>query len=192
MEQCEINHGRSMRRVSAQTILVGAQALHLGSFPNPFEMLVQQLPLSTHRFRTRTLDSLESGVNGPNASLPYLTSGAYFSEALDSELYRCQWHRVILRGEIPAGARVLVSTFTAEATLTNDQIQLLTEDDWETSQTASELTKGDWDCLVRSGGGRFLWLRLKFFGNSKVTTRIDSVEIEFPRISLRRYLPAYW
>lgn len=123
-------------------------------------------------------------------SLTYLTSGVFFSEPLDSELYRCQWHRVILRGEIPAGARVVVSTFTAEATLTNDQIQLLTEDEWDTKQTASELTKGDWDCLVRSGGGRFLWLRLEFFGNSRVSPRIDSVEIEFPRISLRRYLPA--
>jgi len=123
-------------------------------------------------------------------SLTYLTEGVYFSEALDSELYRCQWHRVILRGDIPAGARTVVSTYTAEATLTNDQIQLLTEDEWETNQTAIEVTSGDWDCLVRNGGGRFLWLRLKFYGNSKVTPRIDSVEIEFPRISLRRYLPA--
>ena len=49
---------------------------------------------------------------------------------------------------------------------------------------------GEWDCLVRSGGGRFLWLRLEFRGNGKVTPRLDSIEIEFPRISLRRYLPA--
>ncbi len=123
------------------------------------------------------------------ASLSYVNAGSYFSEALDSELYRCQWHRVILRGDIPAGAGVVVFTYTAEATLTNDQVLSL-GDEWETNQTASEVTKGEWDCLVRSGGGRFLWLRLEFFGNGKATPRVDSLEIEFPRISLRRYLPA--
>ena len=50
--------------------------------------------------------------------------------------------------------------------------------------------KGEWDCLVRSGGGRFLWLRMEFRGNGRVTPRLDSIELEFPRISLRRYLPA--
>ena len=119
----------------------------------------------------------------------YLTSGTYISVALDSELYRCQWHRVILRGDIPAGAQVIVSTFTAEAVLTDDQIQNLSDDEWGTNQTAGEMKLGEWDCLVRSGGGRFLWFKLEFQGNGKVTPRVDSVEIEFPRISLRRYLP---
>jgi phage tail-like protein len=119
----------------------------------------------------------------------YVTQATYLSASLDSELYRCQWHRVILRGEIPAGARVLVSTYTAEAELADDDVQNL-GDVWETNQTANEMTKGQWDCLVRSGGGRFLWLRLELRGNGKVTPRLDSIEIEFPRISLRRYLPA--
>ena len=120
----------------------------------------------------------------------YLTSGTYVSTALDSELYRCQWHRVIVRGDVLSGTRVIVSTFTAEAVLTDDQIQLLSDDDWETNQTASETTSGEWDCLVRSGGGRYLWLKLQLQGNGKATPRLDSVEIEFPRVSLRRYLPA--
>ena len=33
--------------------------------------------------------------------------GTFLSEPLDSELYRCQWHSVVLEGEIPNGARVL-------------------------------------------------------------------------------------
>jgi len=123
-------------------------------------------------------------------SLFYLASGTYISTALDSELYRCLWHRVILRGEIPAGARLQVSTFTAEAVLTDQQVLNLTDDQWETNQTADEMELGAWDCLVRNGGGRFLWLKLEFQGNGKVTPRLDSIEIEFPRISLRRYLPA--
>lgn len=119
----------------------------------------------------------------------YANAGLYYSEALDSELYRCQWHRVILRGEIADGARVIVSTYSAEALLSTDQVQN-PEVEWETNQTATETRKGEWDCLVRSGGGRFLWLKLDLRGNGKVTPRIDSIEIEFPRISLRRFLPA--
>lgn len=119
----------------------------------------------------------------------YVAAGIYYSEALDSELYRCQWHRVILRGDIPEGARVIVSTYSAEALLTDNQVQNL-GNEWETNQTAGETQKGEWDCLARSGGGRFLWLKLELRGNGKVTPRIDSVEVEFPRISLRRHLPA--
>ena len=119
----------------------------------------------------------------------YVTKATYLSTSLDSELYRCQWHRVILRGEIPAGARVFVSTYTAEAKLADDDIRNL-GDVWETNQTATEMSKGQWDCLVRSGGGRFLWLKLELRSNGNVTPRLDSIEIEFPRISLRRYLPA--
>ena len=119
----------------------------------------------------------------------YAPEATYLSAALDSELYRCQWHRIIVRGEIPVGARVVVSTYTAEAELADDDIKAL-GDVWETNQTATELTKGHWDCLVRSGAGRFLWLKLKLRGNGKATPRLDSIEIEFPRISLRRYLPA--
>ena len=119
----------------------------------------------------------------------YVTQATYTSTALDSEFYRCQWHRIILRGEIPAGSRVTVSTYTAEAELADDDIQNLGEV-WQTNQAATEMLKGEWDCLVRSGGGRFLWLRLEFRGNGRVTPRLDSIELEFPRISLRRYLPA--
>ena len=110
----------------------------------------------------------------------YVTNATYLSASLDSDLYRCQWHRIILRGEIPAGARVFVATYTAEAELADEDIKNL-GDVWETNQTATEMTKGQWDCLVRSGGGRFLWLKLEFRSNGKVTPRLDSIEIEFPR-----------
>ncbi len=137
-------------------------------------------------------DSRGKAVNRCSVPLTtsYLTSGTYISLALDSELYRCQWHRVILRGAIPPGSSVVVSTYTAEAVLTDEQIQNLSDDQWDTNQNTGEMCLCEWDCLVRNGGGRFLWLKLEFQGNRKVTPRVDSIEIEFPRISLRRYLPA--
>jgi len=132
----------------------------------------------------------DPATSGPAAAPPaYQPQGLYFSTALDSGLYRCQWHRIILHAEIPPGSRVEVSTYTAEALLTDEQVQMPGLP-WETRQCANAMPAGEWDCLVRSGGGRYLWLRLEFTGNGKVTPVIDRIVIEFPRISLRRYLPA--
>lgn len=130
----------------------------------------------------------------PNAPAPpaplFQTGGRYISRALDSDLHQCQWHRVILRGDLPGGASLTVSTYSAEALLSDDQIQALPAEAWETRQTANALVSGAWDCLIRSGAGRYLWLKLELHSNGRATPRLTSVELEFPRISLRRYLPA--
>ncbi|PYS84966.1 MAG: hypothetical protein DMF67_02960 [Acidobacteria bacterium] len=121
----------------------------------------------------------------------YVKKGAYLSAALDSELYRCQWHRIVLRGCLPPGTRLRVRTYTAEALLTEEQLDslLAVDDAWETKQTAQQFKDCEWDCLVASGEGRYLWLRLEFEGGGAATPEIESIRIEFPRISLRRYLP---
>jgi phage tail-like protein len=129
-------------------------------------------------------------LTGTDGALRYPASGSYLSGPLDSKLYRCQWHRIVLRGSIPAGSRVRVETHTAEAEVPIAQIQNLPNDAWETQQTVREIAGVEWDCLVRSGGGRFLWLRLTFLSKGAATPVIESIRIEFPRISLRRYLPA--
>ncbi len=68
-----------------------------------------------------------------------------------------------------------------------DFIATLPEDVWETKQVV--LDGGDWDCLVRNGGGRYLWLRLQLRSNGPATPTIERVQLEFPRISLLRFLP---
>jgi phage tail-like protein len=123
-------------------------------------------------------------------SAAYELKGYYYSLALDSELYRCQWHRVILTGQIPAGARVRVWTYTSESAQTPDSILAL-EDEWQTgSIIVGQDGVPERDCLVRSGEGRYLWLRLEFSSNGTATPVLERVRIEYPRISLRRYLPA--
>jgi phage tail-like protein len=120
----------------------------------------------------------------------YNTEGLYISQELDSKLYQCQWHRIMLRAQLARGTRVTVSTYTAEVLQSIDDIALLPDNAWETKQAVSPADSGEWDCLVRSGGGRYLWLRLQFRSSGLATPTIESVQIEFPRISLRRYLPA--
>ncbi len=119
--------------------------------------------------------------------LQYNKEGSYISEGLDSKLYKCQWHRILLRTQVPKGTRLTVSTYTAEVLQPPDFVKQLPEDVWETKQ--SVLESGDWDCLVRNGGGRYLWLRLQLRGNGLATPAIEHVQVEFPRISLLRYLP---
>jgi phage tail-like protein len=116
--------------------------------------------------------------------------GVYLSEPLDSEIYRCQWHSVAIRGELPAGAQIVVDTFTAEAPLDLADIANLSDTAWRTHQNVNAITDHQWDCLVTSPPGRFLYLRLTLRGNGVVTPRINHIKIFFPRISLRRYLPA--
>lgn len=134
-----------------------------------------------------------TGAVLPNGAVPdvvkYEKTGSYLSQPLDSRIYRCQWHRVILCGEIPAGTSVFVSTYTAEVPLPTDDILALPDEAWQTNQLARGVS-GEWDCLVRSGGGRYLWLKLDLNGGSSVTPCLGRVTVEFPRISLRRYLPA--
>jgi phage tail-like protein len=85
---------------------------------------------------------------------------------------------------------VVVSTYTAETEQTQTHILALPDYLWETRQVAHQIEQTGWDCLVRSGGGRYLWLRLAFQGTGLATPRLESIQVEFPRLSLRRYLPA--
>jgi phage tail-like protein len=178
------------------SISVDAEGLlHLGAFcagDAPMNYQTPQPPLKCPPAQTPERGVFDSRGKPADCFVArpasYVTQSIYTSGRLDSEFYRCQWHRLILRGEIPAGSRVTVSTYTAEAELADDDIRNL-GDLWQTNQTVTEMNQGEWDCLVRSGGGRFLWLRLEFRGNGRVTPRLDSIELEFPRISLRRYLP---
>ncbi|MDB5812212.1 MAG: hypothetical protein JWN94_4334 [Betaproteobacteria bacterium] len=132
-------------------------------------------------------DPLAKAPVGPTKI--YVAAGTYRSEALDSRIAQCQWHRVILKGDLPQGTRIGVRTFTSEVVYSKDELDQFGA--WQSAAAAQSLD-GDaqWDCLVRSVPGRYLWLELELSGNSAATPMIESIVIEFPRISLRRLLPA--
>jgi phage tail-like protein len=114
----------------------------------------------------------------------------YVSTALDSRTYRCSWHRVALRTDIPTGTRIRVDTFSSEAEKSDDEIANLPDERWQTGITNASVGSGEWDCLVCSAPGRYLWLRLALLGDGAATPVIDRVEVEFPRRSSLGYLPA--
>jgi phage tail-like protein len=137
------------------------------------------------------LDLSGNSVPNPPKDPPLLfeTSGTFWSEPLDSSIYRCQWHRVVLYGEVPRKTAIFVSTFTSEVEQTLDQIQALPESAWKSNALITSM-KGQWDGLVFSGPGRYLWLRVRLSGDGSASPKISSVRIEYPRVSLTRYLPA--
>ncbi len=129
------------------------------------------------------------------AALPaYPKQGMWVSRPLDSEITRCTWHRVALAGRLPPGTRVQVLSLTAESEEPPELLALKPPEDWQPAgewrNGAAEAVTGETDFLLRSPPGRYLWLKLVLASDGTATPRLQAADIEFPRISLRRYLPA--
>lgn len=122
----------------------------------------------------------------------YQTVGTYYSAALDSKTYRCPWHRVRVSGSVPPGTAVRVDTFTAESGKAIGEILQLPDNRWATGQTDTDTSTRDWDCLVRSAPGRFLWLRLTLTGDGAATPVVDKAKVYYPRASSLKFLPAVY
>ncbi|MDM0109631.1 phage tail protein [Variovorax sp. J22R24] len=121
----------------------------------------------------------------------YRRQGNYRSQPLDSAIDGCQWHRVELRGCVPPGCKVELHTFSAEIVLDDAELALLGDAAWSAPVTATGIDpNGRWDALIRSTPGRYLWLRLDLAGDGFDTPQLCAALVEYPRISLRRYLPA--
>lgn len=130
---------------------------------------------------------------GPPASAPaipaWLAGGTAVIGPLDSLIGGCTWHRVLLHADLPDPAAVQVRTHTAGTVLPTAQLLALPDTAWSGGATAHECPPEGWDMLVDDDPGRYLWLRLRLSGTGAATPALSRIEVEFPRISLRRYLP---
>jgi len=122
----------------------------------------------------------------------YPSSGTYCSGPLDSKTYQCVWHRVWVRGDVPAGTAVKVDTFTSEAPKGADEIAAIPASRWSTGQLHTSTTSKDWDCLIQSPAGRYLYLRLTLTSDGSISPRIRKVKVYYPRSSSIQYLPAVY
>ena len=150
----------------------------------------------------------------------YATEGVWTSDALDSKVYRCQWHRIELElGELPAGTRVEVRTYTDAAPLTRSEVDARHEKLWSkgyvaTGQLARPQTSsragargaarktrgndastqgaGTHEFLVQSHEGQYLWFKVLLTGDGYATPAVKSVRVHYPRDSYVGYLPAVY
>ncbi|MFO1322807.1 MAG: phage tail protein [Burkholderiales bacterium] len=137
-------------------------------------------------------------IAGPPAAdaLPlFPPDGTWISGPLDSEIAACVFDRVELAGCAPAHTRVEIATVTADALLTDDQLaepwRWAPAGAWRDAAAADDHPPArlSQDFMLRSGPGRYCWLRLRFIGTAHASPCIDLATVDFPRVSLRRYLP---
>lgn len=119
----------------------------------------------------------------------YPARGTFIAGPLDSKIYRCDWHRVVLNGNVPPGSAVRVDTFTSESSKTTDEVTGLPDSRWSTGIVDADCACCEWDCLVLSTPGRYLWLRLTLSGDGAEAPEISQIRVYYPRSSSLKYLP---
>ncbi|EID74479.1 MULTISPECIES: phage tail protein [Rhodococcus] len=128
----------------------------------------------------------------PGPQPRYPTSGSATTIALDSGAPGCRWHRVVLNGQVPQGARVEVEALVTDADLGEGEVAVLDADRWADVGVFGDPALTSWDALVQAPRGRYLWLRLTLRGDGTATPVVDDVEVHFPRETSLRQLPAVY
>jgi phage tail-like protein len=150
----------------------------------------------------RTGNAAQMDPTEPLGPKLYLTQGVWISQALDSQIYGCQWHRIELDfADLPPGTQVRVSTYVDQERPPDEYIRSRREDFWETCYTATgpmqapgDDRKGDLhEFLVQNRQkGQYLWLRLELYGDGYATPLVRAIRVHYPRESYLSELPAVY
>lgn len=125
-------------------------------------------------------------------------TGTWTSQALDSRIYRCPWHRIELElAELPPGARVKVSTHADESPHALDDG--IPEHAWETRfeavgplQEPGEAFVRLREFLVQGGPGQHLRVRIELQATGFESPAVRGLRIHYPRQSWLAHLPAIY
>ena len=129
--------------------------------------------------------------------------GHFVTSALDSKLEKCQWHRVLLSASMPSdgsqpgdslptpgqlgAGSIEIDSYTSD--VPHDATWTPAEENWTRCVLSGDDNP---DCLVQSGPGRFLWLRITLRSNGIASPLVKSIKAFFPRLSYLQYLPAVY
>ncbi len=109
--------------------------------------------------------------------------GYFISGPLDSQTYKCQWHKILMDADIPEGTNIKIRTYTADSEKDIGEIEGLNDSFWSSRQTNAE------DSLILSTPGRYLWLKVTVKSNVKASPIIRTLRVFYPRLSYLQYLP---
>jgi phage tail-like protein len=144
----------------------------------------------------RPVEVTPGEVAGPKI---YQTDGKWISNALDSTVYRCLWHRIQLHAlDVPSGASVVVSTHTDSKKRDPAVILNLPDDQWQTryriagAMQEQGQSEQEHEFLLQSPEGQYLWLKIELTGDGYGTPVIDQIRVDYPRESYLNYLPAVY
>lgn len=134
-----------------------------------------------HQGSTRPLLALPRRIEVPRA-------GRFTTTALDSGRTGFQWDRIAFDIDLPANARIIVSTLTSEVEVPFDRLEVVPDDRWSRPLV---LLPGELpEVLVQSGPGHFLWLKVELSGDGTTSPLIRGIDVSGPRRSSLRHLPA--
>jgi len=134
----------------------------------------------------------------------FVTQGVWYSEALDSQIYDCQWHRLqIALNALPAGSRVVIRTYADNQFRSSEEIRNLSDHLWDTNYAlvgqmqpppaANEIRQAqDRELLILSHEGQYLWLKIELDSDGYGTPAIQAIRADYPRQSYLNYLPAVY
>ena len=129
--------------------------------------------------------------------------GRFVTTALDSKLEKCQWHRVLLNASIPGNEKQVNVSPSNSHSLGAGSIEIESYTDDAKGDPQFVPTEANWtpcllsgdnnpDCLVQSGPGQYLWLRVTLRSNGIATPVVKGIKAYFPRTSYLHYLPAIY
>jgi phage tail-like protein len=124
------------------------------------------------------------------------TQGQLITQALDSGIPRCVWHRVSLDASIPVGTTLSMAVASTEDPKAASQGDPSRDAAWK-NFPADAPHYSDWtsspagsvDFLINQPAGRYLFFRLRLTGNGTATPTVRRVRIDFPRTGSIDRLP---
>jgi phage tail-like protein len=124
--------------------------------------------------------------------------GQLLTVAIDGGIPRCRWHRVRLDADVPFGTALEIAVSTSE--LANPTPQGVAAPPWVLPFPAGVPHPDDWqvappralDFLVDQPPGRYLFVRLRFTGDTLATPRVRRVRLDLPRVTSLEHLPAVY
>jgi phage tail-like protein len=121
-----------------------------------------------------------------NSGETFIRSGTYYSNVFDSTKEDCRWHRLALDVDIPPKTRLEIYSYFSNEFKGMQEIRSLPSSSWGNAVISPE------DALFQDGSGRYLWLRIRFYGDEYHTPVLKGLTVYFPRMSYLRYLPAIY
>jgi len=143
-----------------------------------------------------------------------LIAGLYISMGLDSADAGTIWHKFSAGINTPASTQIRISFLAADKSFligadkqdldsflaeTASLDEAIDSDRIEKQQRLADLDRLDWsrpvlnanDALL-TAAGRYLWARIELIGSAQESPSVHSLQVNFPRLSYLRYLPAVY
>ncbi|TWT91747.1 phage tail protein [Stieleria varia] len=137
------------------------------------------------------LESSPPSKTPPSASAP---NGVLETQAIDSFIPRCQWHRIRIDADVPANTSYEIQVATSEFCYLNDkdgnpdESALFRPHQWDWQPPERNAS----DLLIDQPPGRYLFVRIKLTGTQEATPALRRVRIDFPRVTSLDQLPAVY